>query len=743
MVPSSPVGRRRLLPRLVLACAAWLATPAWADTASRVLVLYSNSRPLPANVAFSDAFDRTLHERSARRVELLNEYLDSPRFGGEAYEAAVTTYLRAKYAAQPPEVIVAGGEAALKFLLGHRAELFPQVPVVHAAVERSILPALGPLPPGVIGTPVDYDFLRTMAFALRWHPQATRLVLVTGTSPWGRAWEARLRDEARRLPRPIEIVPLAGLPAEAVLDRLRALGPESIVFTPGWFRDGSGRIGAPRESVVAIAAATRAPVYGPFSTFIGTGIVGGVMTGYEAMGQGAAQRVAALLDGRPPAAVPVPAELPMAMNVDWRALRRAGVPPDALPADAVVRFREPTFWEAYGHFVLIAAAVLMLQAALIVGLLVERVRRRRTAVALARSEQRLKLAADAARMTTWSWEPPPAIPTAAAAHDRRGGAEAGAIDFGPALARIHPDDRAGVVQAVREALRDGREFEVEYRVAEPDGELRWQAARGRAADGGGRRLVGVAFDITPRKRAEEQAAQDRSTLRHLTRVSLLGQMSASIAHQLNQPLASILANAEAALKMLGRTKVDLDELRAICADIVAADHRAAEVIRRLGALFKRGELVAAALDLNALVRDTLDLTRTELLMRHVAVETELAAQPGLVDGDRVQLQQMLLNLIVNAADAMADGPEPQRRLTLRTAQAGGEIRVVVADRGPGIPEAERERIFDPFWSTKHSGMGVGLAICRSIVAAHRGRLEVSDAPGGGAVFCAILPARPT
>lgn len=735
-----PIVRRRL--GLFLACAAWLAAPAWADTAARVLVLYSNSRPLPANVEFSDAFDRTLHERSARRIELLSEYLDSPQFGGEAYEAAVTSYLRAKYATQPPEVIVAAASASLKFILGHRQQLFPEVPVVHAAVERSGLPALGPLPPGVIGTPIDYDFLRTMDFALRSHPQATRLVLVTGSSARDRAWEARLREEARRLPRPIEVVPLAGLPTETVLERVRTLGPESIVFTPGWFRDGGGRVGTPREAVVAIAAATRAPVYGPFSTFVGTGAVGGVMTGYGAMAHAAAAMVAQLLDGRPAAAVSVPSELPMALHVDWRALQRAGVSPDNLPADAVVRFREPSFWEAYGHIVLVGAGALMLQAALIAGLLVERARRRRTAMALARSEQRLKLATEAARMTTWSWGPPSTQHVAAAPDGRPDGAGGGAIDFGPALARVHPEDRPGVAQAVQAALRDGREFEVEYRIAEPDGELRWQAARGRAADGDGRQLVGVAFDITPRKRAEEQAAQDRSTLHHMTRVSMLGQMSASIAHQLNQPLASILGNAEAALKMLGRGHPDLDELRAICDDIVTADHRAAEVIRRIGALFKRGELVSAPLDVNALARDTLDLTRTELLMRHVGVETQLAAQPGIVDGDRVQLQQMLLNLIVNAADAMAGKPEMQRRLWVRTEQADGEVRLVVADRGPGIPAAERERIFDPFWSTKHSGMGVGLAICRSIVAAHRGRIEVGDAPGGGAVFCAILPARP-
>ena len=199
------------------------------------------------------------------------------------------------------------------------------------------------------------------------------------------------------------------------------------------------------------------------------------------------------------------------------------------------------------------------------------------------------------------------------------------------------------------------------------------AARGRAAQGDGQHLLGVALDITPRKRAEAQADEDRAALRHMTRVSLLGQLSASIAHQLNQPLASILSNAEAAQKMLQRDPVDLAELREICDDIVAEDHRAAEVIRRLGALFKRGEPTLVPLDVNELVRDTLDLTRTNLLTRHVAVSVELSAELPPVDGDRVQLQQLLLNLIVNAADAMEGTPEAERRLTVSTALTDGQV----------------------------------------------------------------------
>jgi C4-dicarboxylate-specific signal transduction histidine kinase len=191
--------------------------------------------------------------------------------------------------------------------------------------------------------------------------------------------------------------------------------------------------------------------------------------------------------------------------------------------------------------------------------------------------------------------------------------------------------------------------------------------------------------------------------------------------------------------MLQREPVDLAKLRDICADIVAEDQRAAEVIRRLGALFRRSAPVLAPLDVNDLVRDTVELTRTNLLMRQVTLATTLAPDLPPLEGDRVQLQQMLLNLIVNGADAMNTLPEARRVMTIASAQETGMIRLCVADGGPGIPAEAVDKLFEPFWSTKAEGMGIGLAVCRSIVAAHHGTLDVANAPDGGAVFCVRLP----
>jgi C4-dicarboxylate-specific signal transduction histidine kinase len=250
---------------------------------------------------------------------------------------------------------------------------------------------------------------------------------------------------------------------------------------------------------------------------------------------------------------------------------------------------------------------------------------------------------------------------------------------------------------------------------------------------------GVALDVTERKETEVQAAQDRIALQHMARVSLLGQLSASIAHQLNQPLASILGNAEAARMMLDRPDVDLVELRAICDDIVSDDHRAADVIRRLAALFKRGERELRPVDINGLVVDTLDLLRADLVARHVTATANLAEALPTISGERVQLQQVLMNLIVNASDAMSGLPVSNRALMITTRANDGEVALSIGDCGPGIAADNAERIFEPFWSSKPGGMGIGLAVCRSIAAAHGGSLTALNNETGGATFRLILP----
>jgi len=224
---------------------------------------------------------------------------------------------------------------------------------------------------------------------------------------------------------------------------------------------------------------------------------------------------------------------------------------------------------------------------------------------------------------------------------------------------------------------------------------------------------------------------------------VLGQLSGALAHELNQPLASISNNAEAALILLSRRPGDLDEIRAILRDIVDDDQRAAQVIRRLSALLKRGEMHLAPTRIGELVSEVLTLAHGELVTRRVSVQTEIATNLPLVMGDRVQLQQVMLNLMLNGCEAMAGLPVAERRLIIRvSAQETGHVHLAIRDSGIGISSELIDRLFEPFVTTKAQGLGLGLSISRTIVAAHGGRLWAENNPEGGATVHCLLPAAP-
>ena len=244
-------------------------------------------------------------------------------------------------------------------------------------------------------------------------------------------------------------------------------------------------------------------------------------------------------------------------------------------------------------------------------------------------------------------------------------------------------------------------------------------------------------DITGHKQAMTQAREQRQQLAHLGRAAVLGELSGAFAHELAQPLTAILGNAEAALELLPRDTPGLGDIRDMLRDIIADDVRAAEVIKRLRSMLTQGEIQRRPVDLNQIVRDVLALARSDLLTRNVAVSTQLDARAALVLADPVQLQQVLLNLIVNACEAMSGSPPGQRRLTIatRAVDDGRSIECSVADRGCGVRPDDVERIFQPFVTTKKQGLGLGLAICRSIIEAHGGRLWAQNAPDqDGAIF---------
>jgi len=252
-------------------------------------------------------------------------------------------------------------------------------------------------------------------------------------------------------------------------------------------------------------------------------------------------------------------------------------------------------------------------------------------------------------------------------------------------------------------------------------------------------VLASVVDITERRKIERTTARQRDELAHMSRVAMLGELSGSLAHELNQPLTAILSNAQAAQRFLAQSPPRVDKLAEILADIVKSDHRAGAVIQRLRSLLRKEDAQRRLLDLNEVVEESLRLLRSDLLSRRVAVDADLAEALPAVSGDRNQLQQVLLNLVINGCDAM-DGREADRRLLVRTrATAQGNVELSVSDRGEGIPAEDLDRVFEPFVTTKSQGIGLGLAICRSIVEAHSGRLWATNNADCGATLHCELP----
>jgi two-component system sensor kinase FixL len=277
--------------------------------------------------------------------------------------------------------------------------------------------------------------------------------------------------------------------------------------------------------------------------------------------------------------------------------------------------------------------------------------------------------------------------------------------------------------------KDGTEFPVEIGLAPietPEGTF----------------ILSAIADITARKEAEVEAQRHRTEVAHLSRVALMSEMSTSLAHELNQPLSGIVSNAAAGQRFIDRGDVNLDEIREILGDIVADGRRAGDVVRGIRAMVKKGQAIRQQMNLNDVVAKVVQIVSPDALLRSCELETAL--QPNLppITGDPIQFQQVLLNLVLNAFDAMRDTPVSHRKVTIATEWNGdGAVRASVRDYGAGIPDHARDRLFDPFFTTKKEGLGMGLAIVRSIIESHGGTMAADNPNDGGARFYFTLPVK--
>ncbi len=366
--------------------------------------------------------------------------------------------------------------------------------------------------------------------------------------------------------------------------------------------------------------------------------------------------------------------------------------------------------------------------------------RKITEDALRMSEKRMQLAAEAASLGYWEWDL--AQDRVWMSEHRRsflGLADKVPFTLAALFETVHPEDRAQVEETMRRVVTGQLQLDMEYRTVLPSGETRWTHVCGRCDlrhDATVQKVFGVSIDVTARKKAEE-AMQN---LIHAARLATIGELTASLAHEMNQPLGAILSNAEAAEILLESEDPPLDEIRQILADIRNDDLRACETMQRVRALSRKHESEKSTLDLNQVVSEVVPLVALDARRRRVSLKTNLASGLAPIRGNRIHLQQVLLNLVVNAFDAMDAVPEHQRHLEIETALSPvGEIEVSVTDHGPGISGSDLPRLCESFFTTKKNGLGLGLAIARTIIEAHHGRLSAENHAGGGARFRFTMP----
>ena len=385
-------------------------------------------------------------------------------------------------------------------------------------------------------------------------------------------------------------------------------------------------------------------------------------------------------------------------------------------------------------FLIVMSVPLLLLAAVIE-------ERGKGALTLREREERVSLAAESADLAFWTID----FEGKESWMSEKGRA---IFNFGPDeplsrelfLSRVHPEDRIATDEAIERARATSQTFEVEYRLLRPDGETRWLISRGRYLRndrGEVSELIGVAIDITAQFKADLQLQLQREEMAHMSRVSSMGELAASLAHELSQPLSAIASNAAAGRRFLMQGSPDLKMFDELLADVAADARRAGDIIHGIHNLVRKSEGTRRPVNLNEIIREVLRLLDSDLLGRATSVETRLAPNLPMVDADPVNLQQVLLNLLMNSIEAMQPKPAAKRRILISTRCEADSVVTSVRDYGGGLPKDNPDKIFTHFYSTKPDGMGMGLTIVRSIVEAHGGKLGAENADGGARFFFSL------
>lgn len=742
-------GRRFALILAVAACTSF--TPAFATVGAaqapgtkRVLALYWYDQERPSNLAFEGYVQAALNREPAGTVEYYAEYFESERFPGEAQARILRDYLRQKYADREIHALLAMSPVPIEFLLKYRQDLFPDVPIVfYSGVGLDEFNYSGQPPmTGVLNTD---SYQRTLSLALRLHPDTTQAFIVTGTPLRDGMLAREARKQLEGFRDRLTLTYLTDLPLDHLIATVKSVPERSVILYSRQSQDDPGRVLYPTDFLDLISRSAPVPVYSPWRSHLGYGSVGGDVDDMAAGATRAAEILLTVARGTPPQDIPY-AELPKTATFDARQLARWGISENRLPPGSVVLFRQPSIWDTYRGYIVATALVLVVQAALIGGLLVQRASRRRAEASLKRSDERYELATAAGGVGVWDWNLKtdeiyidPALKRALGFEDRE-------IDnhIDAWSRRVHPEDATRFMAAARaHASGETPSFECEHRKVHRDGSVRWFLTRGsaeRSSGGRAERIIGTDTDITDLKVAEAGLERTRHELARVSRVTTLAEFAASIAHEVSQPLTAILMNAQACLRWLRKPDPPNDELREALGEIAEAANRADDVMSRNRELFRHHTVQKQLVGINSVVAEVAVLARARL--QHSSVTLETTLENGLPDvlGDRVELQQVLLNLVLNAIESMETAAGSTRRLHIHTRRAGDDdVQVTVRDSGVGLAGVDRERLFTAFYTTKPTGTGIGLSISRFIIDAHAGRFWAEPGDGPGATFCFTLP----